>query len=128
MIMTASTTPSRIRIIAHNVTLSESICEFVRNKIGTLSRFAHDLLAIEVVLRRNPGRDTERFAVSVRLALPGRDVHSSALNPDLYVAVGMVTARLARRLRKRKTRLSKTYSIHSEPSPMLRSRAALALS
>ena len=104
-----------IRIIAHNVSLSEPLCEFVRNKIGAVSRFAHDILSIEIVLRRNPNPGNERFAVSARLALPGRDVHGRASTPDLYTAVGMAAARLSRRLRKRKTRLSRTFSIHAEP-------------
>lgn len=109
--MTAIRTP--IHISAHHVSLSQPLCEFVRHKIGTISRFANDILAIEVVLRRNPSPGSERFAVSVRIALPGRDIHGGASATDLYVAVGMVAARLARRLRKRKTRLSKTFSIHS---------------
>ena len=120
-----------IHITAHNLSLSSPLCEFVHKKIGVVARFASDVLAVEIVLRRNPGPGSERFSVSARLALPGRDVHSRASTPDLYVAVGIVAARLARRLRKRKTRLAKTYfdrsarrstraGIRAAVSPLLR--------
>lgn len=102
-----------IHITVHNLSLSPPLCEFVHKKFGTVTRFATDVLAIEIVLRRNPSPRSERFSVSARVALPGRDVHSHASSPDLYVAVGIVAARLARRLRKRKTRLAKTYNERS---------------
>lgn len=102
-----------IHITAHNVSLSPPLREFVQDKIGTAARLTNDVLAVDVVLRRRSLPGNERFSTSVRIALPGRDVHSSASAPDLYVAIGIVTERLARRLRKRKTRLSKTYSVRS---------------
>jgi putative sigma-54 modulation protein len=111
--MTATRTP--IHISAHHVSLSQPLLEFVRNKIGTIARFANDILAFEVVLRRTPIPGSERFGISVRVALPGRDIHGSASATDLYAAIGMVAGKLARRLRKRKTRLAKTYSVHSRP-------------
>ncbi|MHA3775484.1 ribosome hibernation-promoting factor, HPF/YfiA family [Verrucomicrobiota bacterium sgz303538] len=112
--MTDTTTVhTPVHITAHNLSLSPPLSEFVRKKIGTVARFANDVLALEIVLRRNPNLGSERFSASARLTLPGRDIHSSASNPDLYVAVGIVAARLSRRLRKRKTRLSKTYSVRS---------------
>lgn len=112
MINTAIRMP--IHITAHNLSLSLPLCEFVRKKIGAVARFANDVLAVEIVLRRNPSHGSERFSVSARIALPGHDIHSHAAAPDIYVAVGLAAAKLARRLRKRKTRLSKTYSVRSE--------------
>lgn len=98
-----------IHIVAHHLDLSPALCEFVRNKIGAVARFASDALAVEIVLRHNPATGAERFAASARLALPGRDVHSSAASADIYVAIGIVAARLARLSRKRKTRLLRSY-------------------
>ncbi|MHA3771484.1 ribosome hibernation-promoting factor, HPF/YfiA family [Verrucomicrobiota bacterium sgz303538] len=106
--MTCTNTRIPIHITAHNLSLSPPLYKFVHKKIGTVTRIAMDVLAIEIVLRRNPSPRSERFSVSARLALPGRDVHSHVSSPDLYVAVGIVAARLARRLRKRKTRIAKT--------------------
>ena len=108
-------TPIPIHIIAHHLSLSPALCEFVQNKIGAVARFASDALAVEIVLRHNPSTGAERFAVSARLALPGRDVHGSAAGPDIYTAIGKVAARLARLSRKRKTRLMKSYSVRLQP-------------
>jgi putative sigma-54 modulation protein len=108
-------TPIPIHIIAHHLSLSPALCEFVQNKIGAVARFANDALAVEIVLRHNPSTGAERFAVSARLALPGRDVHGSAVGPDIYSAIGKVAARLARLSRKRKTRLMKSYSVRMQP-------------
>ncbi|RYD75826.1 MAG: ribosome-associated translation inhibitor RaiA [Verrucomicrobiaceae bacterium] len=116
-----------IHITAHNVSFSPALYDFVQKKIGAVARFANDVLAVEIVLRQNPKPGHERFSASARLALPGRDVHSSASSPDLYVAVGIVAGRLARRLRKRKTRLSKTFSVRSglRPAVMESKRVAV---
>lgn len=107
--------PIPIHIIAHNLTLSPALCEFVQNKLGAVARFASDALAVEVVLRHNPARGAEWFAVSARLALPGRDAHSGVTDPDIYTAIGKVASRLARLSRKRKTRLLKSYSVRMQP-------------
>ncbi|MGV3533085.1 MAG: ribosome hibernation-promoting factor, HPF/YfiA family [Chthoniobacteraceae bacterium] len=103
-----------IHITAHHVHLSEFIHTFLQDKIGALARISKDVLAIDVVLRRTTDPGNERFAASVRLALPGHDIHSGAAAQDLYVAIGLVAAKLARHLRKRKTRLSKTYEARAE--------------
>ena len=107
--------PIPIHIIAHNLTLSPALCEFVQNKIGAVARFASDALAVEIVLRQNPAMGAERFAVSARLALPGRDAHSGATSPDIYAAIGKVASRLARLSRKRKTRILKSFSARMQP-------------
>jgi putative sigma-54 modulation protein len=103
-----------IHITAHHVDFSEALQEFIENKIGALARLSRDVLGIDVVLRRTSDRANERFAASVRLAMPGRDIHSSAAAQDLYVAIGLAGTKLARHLRKRKTRLSKTYRARAE--------------
>ena len=51
----------------------------------------------------NPAK---RFTVSVRLAVPGQDVQASQTGADLYAAIDRVQSKLARRLRKRKTRFA----------------------
>lgn len=107
--------PIPIHIIAHNLSLSPALCEFVQNKIGAVSRFASDALAVEIVLRQSPAMGAERFAASARLALPGRDVHGSAASAVIYNAIGKVAARLARLSRKRKTRMLRSYSVRMQP-------------
>ena len=97
-----------IHITAHHLHLSDSLCRFARKKITALRRFANDALAADLVVRRHAGAK-ERFSASVRLALPGRDIHARAVATDLYAAIGKLVAKLARLSRKRKTRLAKTF-------------------
>jgi len=96
-----------VHINTHHLQLSDALREFVRKKIGPVNRFASDALAAEIVLRRH-GSAKRRFSASARIALPGRDVYGRAVHVDLYVAICWLMKRLARLLRKRKTRLGGT--------------------
>ena len=93
-----------IHITTHHLTLSNALRQFARDKIGPVIRFANDALAAEVVLRRHNGA-APRFSASARLLLPGKDIHGRAVARDLYGAIGHLFEKLARRSRKRKTRL-----------------------
>ena len=94
-----------IHITSHNTQLNAALREFIQVKISSLSRFAGDIVAAEVVLRGKSGA-AHLFSVSARLALPGRDVHGNASHSNLYGAVNQLVARLGRLSRKRKTRLA----------------------
>lgn len=98
-----------IHITTHHLSLSDSLRLFTRKKIAPITRFANDALGAEIVLRRHGGAAT-RFSASARIALPGRDIHGRAVHGNLYVAIGKLVAKLARRARKRKTRLAKSFN------------------
>jgi ribosomal subunit interface protein len=97
-----------IHITTHHLSASDGLRRFAREKIISVSRFANDALAADVVLSRQGGVK-ERFSASARLALPGRDIYGHAVAANLYAAIGKLVARLARLARKRKTRLAKTF-------------------
>ena len=97
-----------IHITTHHLSASNALDQFAREKISSVSRFANDALAADVVLRRHGGVK-ERFSASARLALPAHDIHGRAVASNLYAAIGKLVARLARLARKRKTRLAKTF-------------------
>src|SRR4051794_8831218 len=107
-----------IHITTHHLSLSDSLRRFARKKIVPVTRFAHDVLAAEIVLRRHNGAEI-RFSASARLALPGRDVHGRAVHSNLYVAIGKLVSKLVsklgRLLRKRKTRLARTSGRRERP-------------
>ncbi|HEY2800952.1 MAG TPA: ribosome-associated translation inhibitor RaiA [Chthoniobacterales bacterium] len=98
-----------IHITTHHLSLSDPLRRFTRKKITPITRFANDALAAEIVLRRHGGATT-CFSASARLALPGRDVHGRAIDSNLYVAIGRLVTKLGRLLRKRKTRLAKSFT------------------
>ena len=113
-----------IHLTTHHLHLSDALREFVHKKLTPVKRFANDAVAADIVLRRHNGAK-RRFSASARLALPGRDVHGRAMHVDLYVAIGQLVSTLARRLRKRKTRLGRLLERQYRPtrkarSPLLR--------
>ena len=99
-----------IHITPHHLSLSPPLRDFVSMKFAKVRRFASDAVAADIVLRRHHGTGSgKRFSASARLAVPGRDVHASATHADLHTAVVKLVSTLARRSRKRKTRLARTY-------------------
>lgn len=105
-------TPIPVHIVPHHLTLSPSLNACARGSVEKLSHFAHDALAAHMVLRRHHGTtEGKRFSASLRLALPGRDLHATATHADMYVAIELMTRKLARRSRRRKTRRVRSRSL-----------------
>jgi len=106
-----TTTALPIHITPHHLRLSPALCDFVHTKLAKVPRFATDVLATDIVLRRHHGTaDGKLFSASARLALAGRDIHASASHADLYTAIVKLVGLLARRSRKRKTRLANIHA------------------
>lgn len=105
MNMRNNNAPLAIHITPHHLSLSPAIERYVETKLARVPRIASDALASDVVLRLHPGNAAgERFSASIRLALPGHDLHASASDGNLYTAIDATVDRLARLCRKRKTR------------------------
>jgi len=89
----------------HQIKLTDAIREFAISKISRLESLADDIQSAEITLTHGQGINPEKeFSVTVRLALPGKDVHATETQVDLYAAIDAVRDKLARQLRKRKTR------------------------
>ena len=94
-----------IHVIPRRLHLSDPICDFTAEKIGHLESINHAILGAAVVLSRETnGRPESRYCARVKLNLPGRSVHATEAAGDLYSALDIVQRKLARQLRKRKTR------------------------
>jgi putative sigma-54 modulation protein len=117
---TNNDTPIAIHITPHHLSLTPALSHFVSEKIAKLPRIAGDALAADVVLRRHHGTDGGKlFSASARLALPGRDLHATGTNPNLYSAIIELARKLSRRTRKRKTRLERSEkNLHRAPLSM----------
>lgn len=119
-----NTTTLPIHITPHHLRLSPALRDFVHQKLAKVPRFASDLLATDIVLRRHHGTaDGKCFSASARLALAGRDIHATATHADLYTAIVKLVARLARRSRKRKARLAKMHFPGRRPQSRKPSRS-----
>jgi len=96
----------QIHLSPRHLTLTAAIHSYVADKISHLEDVVGNIVAAHVVLihdeKRNPSR---AYHVKVHLAVPGPDIHAEDAEADLYAAIDKVTAKLARQLRKRKTRI-----------------------
>lgn len=71
-----------------------------------LEDIATEILAAHVVLLHDEQTDSGGiFCVKVHLAIRGPDIHASDEDGDLYAAIDRSSDKLARQLRKRRTRL-----------------------
>jgi putative sigma-54 modulation protein len=94
----------QIHISPRHLVLTGAIHSFVAEKISHLESITEEILGAHVVLMQDDSR-TKKFLVKVHLGLPGPDIHAEDSEPDLYAAIDKVVDKLARQLRKRKTRI-----------------------
>jgi putative sigma-54 modulation protein len=96
----------QLHLSPRNVRLTGAIHAYVAEKIMRLEDIASQILAAHVVLlhdERTASGGT--FCIKVHLAIAGPDIHAEDVGVDLYAAIDKVGDKLARQLRKRKTRL-----------------------
>jgi putative sigma-54 modulation protein len=96
----------QIHISPRHLTITAAIHSYVADKIGHLEEITDRILAAHVVLfhdeKRNP---KQAYVVKVHLAVPGPDMHGEDADADLYAAIDKAAAKIARQLRKRKTKI-----------------------
>jgi putative sigma-54 modulation protein len=96
----------QIHLSPRHLTLTAAIHGYVAEKIHHLENIAENIVAAHVVLIHDGKKKSDQtYCVKVHLAVPGPDIHAEALDADLYASIDAVYDKLARQLRKRKTRL-----------------------
>ena len=97
----------QIHLSPRHVRLTAAIHHHVASKVLHLEGLTDDIVAAHVVLIRDEvAKPDDRHTVKVHLAIPGPDIHGQESHADLYGALDLVMDKLARQLRKRKTRLT----------------------
>jgi putative sigma-54 modulation protein len=97
----------QLHISPRNVRLTAAIHQFAAEKILHLEGLGTEIVAAHIVLIHDEAaRSGRRFKVKVHLAVAGPDIHGEHEADDLYAALDLVADKLARQLRKRKTRLT----------------------
>jgi putative sigma-54 modulation protein len=97
----------QIHLSPRHLRLTAAIHQYAASKVLHLEELASDIVAAHVVLIHDENaKPADRYAVKVHLAIPGPDIHAEEAHADLYAALDLVTDKLARQLRKRKTRLT----------------------
>jgi putative sigma-54 modulation protein len=107
----------QIHLSPRHLRLTAAIHSHCAEKIEHLESLAGEIVAAHIVLiHDDAAKPKDRITVKVHLAVPGPDIHAEVSAEELYAAIDLVVDKLARQLRKRKTRLgdkrrSKTQAI-----------------
>ena len=97
----------QIHLSPRNLRLTAAIHSRAAEKIEHLEELCSEIVAAHIVLMHDDAaKPAARYGVKVHLAIAGPDIHAEDHDADLYAALDKVTDKLARQLRKRKTRLS----------------------
>lgn len=96
----------QIHLSPRHLRLTAAIHRHTADKIEHLEELAGEIVAAHVVLIHDEAaKPADRFTVKVHIAVPGPDIYAEESAEDLYAALDLVVNKLARQLRKRKTRL-----------------------
>jgi putative sigma-54 modulation protein len=74
--------------------------------IASLEDYAEIIAAHIVMLHDEAAKPEHRFGVKAHLAIRGKDVHADVTAETLHAALDLAGDKLARQLRKRKTKLT----------------------
>jgi len=78
----------------------------ITSKLSTLEHITDDIIGVHAVILFDENKSpTKQFLVKVHIGVPGPDIHIEQYGSDLYSAIDKIEDKLARQLRKRKTRL-----------------------
>jgi len=100
---TANADPE-VTIVVRNETITDSIREFVQKKIGTLHLDYPKIIEARAVLDVKKNR---HIAEIILFCANHITIDASTEDPDMYAAIDGTISKIARRMRKHKTRLLK---------------------
>lgn len=93
----------QIHLSPRHLVLTGAIHAFVASKVEHLETITDEIIGAHIVLVHDETK-VKKFLVKAHLAIPGPDIHAQDSETDLYAAIDKVVDKLARQLRKRKTK------------------------
>lgn len=102
-----------INIVVRHETITDAIREFVKKKIGTLHLDYPRIMEARVVLDVKKNRHVAEIILFCGNHIT---IDASTEGPDMYAAIDETISKIARRMRKHKTRLLKRYKAKPEDS------------
>jgi putative sigma-54 modulation protein len=97
----------QLHLSPRHLRLTAAIHRHTADKVLQLEELTDQIVAAHVVLIHDENaKPADRFTIKVHLAIPGPDIHAEESAAELYAALDLVMDKLARQLRKRKTRLT----------------------
>ena len=100
-----------INIVVRHETITDAIRDFVKKKIGTLHLDYPRIIEARVVLDVKKNR---HVAEIILFCANHITIDASTEGPDMYAAIDETISKIARRMRKHKTRLLKKYRTKPE--------------
>lgn len=95
----------QIHVSSRHLKLTGAIQAYVAQKVSHLEHLTDEIIGAHVVLLHDENKTPAKsFCVKVHLGVPGPDIHIEEYHSDLYAAVDVTVDKLARQLRKRKTK------------------------
>lgn len=95
----------QIHISSRHLKLTGAIQAYVAQKVSNLEHLTEDIIGAHVVLMHDENKTPARaFSIKIHLGVPGPDIFIEEYNADMYAGIDLATEKLARMLRKRKTR------------------------
>jgi len=96
----------QIHLSPRHIRLTASLHAHAANVIGGLEDYTDIIAAHVVLLHDEAAKPEHRNEVKAHLAVRGKDVHAEAQAETMHAALDKVGDKLARQLRKRKTKLT----------------------
>lgn len=94
-----------INFTGKNVQVTEDMRQMAENQLNKLDKYFNEEVRCNVTF----SEFKENSVVEITINLPGSFIRSEVSDPDLRTALDRATDRLARQIRKHKTKLKKKY-------------------
>ena len=95
----------QIHLTPRHIRLTASIHGHTAGVIEHLEDYAEIFAAHVVLIHDEAAKPKDRFSVKAHLAIRGTDVHAEESAETIHAALDLVGDKLARQLRKRKTKM-----------------------
>lgn len=96
----------QLHLSPRHLTLSASIHSHAAGVVAALEDFTDIIAAHLVLVHDEAAKPEHRFGVKAHIAVRGKDVHADVTAETLHAALDIAGDKLARQLRKRKTKLT----------------------
>jgi putative sigma-54 modulation protein len=96
----------QIHLSPRHIRLTAAIHAHAAGVVAQLEDYAEIFAAHFVLIHDEAAKPDDRFSVKAHVAVRGPDVHAEESAATIHAALDLVVDKLARQLRKRKTRLT----------------------
>jgi putative sigma-54 modulation protein len=96
----------QIHLSPRHVRLTATLHAHAANVVASLEDYAEIIAAHLVLFHDEAAKPQHRYGVKAHIAVRGKDVHAEEMGENIHAALDVIGDKLARQLRKRKTKLT----------------------